>query len=100
MDAMLRVRAAFDPSGLCNPGKIIPLPRGCGEGRAVATASVSDDRVGGPTVREGNAALALRAASDTPSVASTRDQWWEALADRIEEARVANELKRLIVVET
>ncbi|HXI25188.1 MAG TPA: FAD-linked oxidase C-terminal domain-containing protein [Pyrinomonadaceae bacterium] len=39
MDAMLRVRAAFDPSGLCNPGKIIPMPRGCGEARAVATQS-------------------------------------------------------------
>ena len=36
MDAMLRVRAAFDPTGLCNPGKIIPMLRGCGEGRAVA----------------------------------------------------------------
>ena len=31
MDAMLRVRAAFDPTGLCNPGKIIPMLRGCGE---------------------------------------------------------------------
>src|SRR6266478_6163593 len=83
MDAMLCVRAAFDPSGLCNPGKIIPLPRGCGEARAVATATVSDDRVGSPTpgspagqpgwggtVREGNAALAHARASDTPSVAS------------------------------
>src|SRR6266852_6268059 len=44
MDAMLRVRAAFDPSGICNPGKIIPAPRGCGEGRAVATRSVSVPR--------------------------------------------------------
>ena len=35
MDAMLRVRAAFDPDGLCNPGKIIPMLRGCGEARAV-----------------------------------------------------------------
>ncbi|HEV7905022.1 MAG TPA: FAD-linked oxidase C-terminal domain-containing protein, partial [Pyrinomonadaceae bacterium] len=34
--AMLQVRAAFDPSMLCNPGKIIPAPRGCGEARAVA----------------------------------------------------------------
>ncbi|MBA2339709.1 MAG: FAD-binding protein [Pyrinomonadaceae bacterium] len=33
MDAMLRVRAAFDPSGLCNPGKIIPVARSCGEAR-------------------------------------------------------------------
>src|SRR4029078_3078067 len=37
MDAMLRVRAAFDPLGLCNPGKIIPLLRGCGEAKAIAT---------------------------------------------------------------
>ena len=41
MKAMLQVRAAFDPSGLCNPGKIIPVPGGCGEARAVATHSVS-----------------------------------------------------------
>src|SRR5438874_883587 len=42
MSAMMRVRAAFDPSGLCNPGKIFPLPRGCGEARAVATQSPTD----------------------------------------------------------
>jgi glycolate oxidase subunit GlcD len=36
LDAMLSLRAAFDPSGLCNPGKIIPAPRGCGEARIVA----------------------------------------------------------------
>ena len=36
LDTMLRVRAAFDPTGLINPGKIIPLLSGCGEGRAVA----------------------------------------------------------------
>ena len=41
MDAMLRVRAAFDPNGLCNPGKIIPMLRGCGEGRAVETPITS-----------------------------------------------------------
>src|SRR5256884_744576 len=42
MEAMLAVRTAFDPSGLCNPGKIIPAPRGCGEARAIATQSVSE----------------------------------------------------------
>lgn len=42
MAAMLQVRGAFDPSGLCNPGKIIPLPRGCGEARAVATVELSE----------------------------------------------------------
>jgi D-lactate dehydrogenase (cytochrome) len=36
MQAMLSVRAAFDPLGICNPGKIVPMLRGCGEGRAVA----------------------------------------------------------------
>jgi glycolate oxidase subunit GlcD len=108
MDAMLRVRAAFDPSGLCNPGKIIPLPRGCGEARAVATASVSDDRVGSPTprssrgqpgwsgtVREGNAALAHARASEPPSVASRATNGGD-VAERMSEARVANDLKRLV----
>lgn len=28
---MARVRTAFDPEGLCNPGKILPTPRLCGE---------------------------------------------------------------------
>ncbi|HEY6243400.1 MAG TPA: FAD-linked oxidase C-terminal domain-containing protein [Pyrinomonadaceae bacterium] len=36
MNCMLRVRSAFDPLGLCNPGKVVPMLRGCGEGRAVS----------------------------------------------------------------
>ena len=36
MNAMLAVRRAFDPLGLCNPGKIIPMLKGCGEARAVS----------------------------------------------------------------
>jgi glycolate oxidase len=28
---MQRVRGAFDPQGLCNPGKVFPTPRLCGE---------------------------------------------------------------------
>jgi len=28
---MHRVRLAFDPDGLCNPGKVLPTPRLCGE---------------------------------------------------------------------
>jgi glycolate oxidase len=31
LDAMQFVRCAFDPSGVCNPGKIFPTPRLCGE---------------------------------------------------------------------
>ena len=31
LDTMQLVRCAFDPGGLCNPGKIFPTPRLCGE---------------------------------------------------------------------
>jgi glycolate oxidase len=31
LDVMKRVRSGFDPHGLCNPGKIFPTPRLCGE---------------------------------------------------------------------
>jgi glycolate oxidase subunit GlcD len=60
--AMLQVRAAFDPTGLCNPGKIIPAPKGCGEARAVATAKV---KVGGaPTASVAHAATHAAAPRD------------------------------------
>lgn len=31
LEFMARVRDAWDPSGLCNPGKVLPTPRLCGE---------------------------------------------------------------------
>jgi glycolate oxidase len=31
LDAMQRVRCAFNPLNLCNPGKVFPTPRLCGE---------------------------------------------------------------------
>jgi glycolate oxidase len=31
MAVMARVRDAFDPRGICNPGKLLPTPRLCGE---------------------------------------------------------------------
>ena len=31
LDTMQLVRCAFDPASLCNPGKIFPTPRLCGE---------------------------------------------------------------------
>ncbi len=108
MDAMLAGRTAFDPSGLCNPGKIIPLPRGCGEGRAVATQSVSEPGAGrGPRAgiprgvvdatgsKENLTAPAGgRLANPVPplrpkTLTSVR------LAERISEARIANEFKRI-----
>jgi glycolate oxidase subunit GlcD len=95
MDAMLRVRAAFDPSGLCNPGKIIPLPRGCGEARAVATQSLSEPAGSSPSQSSTNSslsdteAIAPHAPSRPKTVTSAR------LAERITEARIANEFKRI-----
>ncbi len=31
LEVMQRLRSAFDPAGLCNPGKVLPTPRLCGE---------------------------------------------------------------------
>jgi glycolate oxidase len=31
LEVFTRLRGAFDPEGLCNPGKVIPTPRLCGE---------------------------------------------------------------------
>ena len=31
LSLMRRVRSVFDPRGLCNPGKVLPTPRLCGE---------------------------------------------------------------------
>jgi glycolate oxidase len=31
LDSFARLRCAFDPAGLANPGKLIPTPRLCGE---------------------------------------------------------------------
>ena len=31
LGVMARVRDAFDPAGICNPGKVLPTPRLCGE---------------------------------------------------------------------
>jgi glycolate oxidase len=31
LDVMQFVRCAFDPESLCNPGKVFPTPRLCGE---------------------------------------------------------------------
>jgi glycolate oxidase subunit GlcD len=62
MDTMLRVRAAFDPLGLMNPGKIIPTPRGCGEARAVASLSNNGDgeTKDGETGRRGDTGTSVR----------------------------------------
>jgi glycolate oxidase len=49
LDTMQLVRCAFDPASLCNPGKIFPTPRLCGEvpghRRAVLPAVVADHAI-------------------------------------------------------
>jgi glycolate oxidase subunit GlcD len=115
MDAMLQVRAAFDPSGLCNPGKIIPLPRGCGEGRAVATVDLSEpgpDRgpqAGSPVVDTTGSLLAVAShlqsratsssstnlsLSDTPRDRSARKH--ALISTKLNEARIAREFSRIV----
>src|SRR2546427_3632764 len=98
MDAMLRVRTAFDPTGLCNPGKIIPLPRGCGEARAVATQSVTEPLAvfplplgegQGEGVSTARPVLHPRPLPKGEGVIRTTNS--ARLAERISEARVVNE---------
>lgn len=40
LDVMFRVRNAFDPIGLCNPGKVLPTPRTCSEARPYTSTSL------------------------------------------------------------
>jgi glycolate oxidase subunit GlcD len=67
--AMLRVRAAFDPTGLCNPGKIIPVLKGCGEARAVAEVKSAARGNGGGRSSNAFAASTLAAVSTTTHAA-------------------------------
>lgn len=101
MSAMLQVRAAFDPSGLCNPGKIIPTPRGCGEGRAVATVSplsLGEGKGEGLArrnlVHQPNPLPKKEEEKSAPTLGGGLNQ--TLLAARMNEARIARELSRLL----
>jgi glycolate oxidase subunit GlcD len=115
MAAMLQVRAAFDPSGLCNPGKIIPLPRGCGEARAVATVDLSEpgadrapragiprgvvDAAGSPGLHspqrdEAPIRSTNLGAPDIPHQRSTRKQ--TLISTKLNEARIAREFSLIV----
>lgn len=98
MNAMLQVRTAFDPTGLCNPGKIIPAPGGCGEARAVATQFVSPLAEGqGEGSARGNFVplpTPLPKGEGVLNQAGLRNKG--LLAERMNEARIKNELARLV----
>jgi len=91
MAAMLQVRAAFDPSGLCNPGKIIPMPRGCGEGRAVATVEASASAPEG-----GIAAFATPEISSQPTPRDRTAQKRALISTKLNEARIAREFSLIV----
>jgi glycolate oxidase subunit GlcD len=105
MDAMLQVRAAFDPSGLCNPGKIIPLLRGCGEGRAVATVNLSEPGAVATGSLEARRSLShprdeLQISSTKPNSSHTpRDRTTHKralISTKLSEARVAREFSLIV----
>ncbi|HKP37608.1 MAG TPA: FAD-linked oxidase C-terminal domain-containing protein [Pyrinomonadaceae bacterium] len=101
MKVMLDVRAAFDPSGLCNPGKIIPMPGGCGEARAVATQSMSDPiSMQHASEPEADRVVVATGApsADQDSISSSRSgpMGKGLLAQRMNEARIKTELARLV----
>jgi glycolate oxidase subunit GlcD len=96
MSAMLQVRAAFDPSGLCNPGKIIPLPRGCGEARAVATQSLSEPGAVATGQHTPTSVQSQQPAATVSALSVAKSGTSARLAERINEARVANDLKRIV----
>jgi glycolate oxidase subunit GlcD len=98
MAAMLQVRAAFDPSGLCNPGKIIPLPRGCGEARAVATQELSEPGA----VATGHSAPVEQVESNSTNLSLSygpRDQTTHKqtlISTKLNEARIAREFSLIV----
>ena len=71
MNAMLSVRAAFDPLGLCNPGKIVPMLRGCGEAKAEFSrkGASEESQEFSPPLRLGDSFAPLREPHPTKSLA-------------------------------
>ena len=89
MAAMLRVRSAFDPTGLCNPGKVIPALRGCGEARVVAkTEFNTETRRHGDTEKEKEAVAFIK-----PQAASHKPQFEHSPADLVATAPASMTLR-------
>jgi glycolate oxidase subunit GlcD len=105
MEAMLQVRAAFDPSGLCNPGKIIPMPRGCGEARAVATVEMSEPGAVATGLPRSPHSISLQRDQSPKSATNSSlsdmphnraEQKQALIATKLNEARIARDLARVV----
>lgn len=103
MSVMLQVREAFDTLGLCNPGKIIPTPKGCGEARAVATQSLLEQPVFPLPLGKDQGEGAAR--NNFVGGVSNRDEQNQnskdgskqgLIAARMNEARIARELSQIV----
>lgn len=95
MSVMLQVRAAFDPSGLCNPGKIIPAPRGCGEGRAAGNQNFSAFDAG--PVQCAQVKSSVPAADQVASTTRDRPTPTQSLVvARMNETRITRELAQIV----
>src|SRR5262249_12180923 len=100
LSAMMQVRAAFDPLDLCNPGKIIPAPKGCGEARAVATRSFPLPFGGlGEGLVQRNSVLKeegdAKANQDAPHPSKVA-QNQNLITSRVHEGRIAHELTQTV----
>jgi len=99
--AMLEVRAAFDPGGLCNPGKIIPELKGCGEGRAAVAEKGKGRKLEGGAAapaRLSSVTSLTRASSSAAPVAGAAGVF-RSLADAIGESHVAEGAGGALVAE-
>ena len=83
MNAMLSVRAAFDPLGLCNPGKIVPMLRGCGEGKVESSRKGAKES----QTREEEFSPPLRLSD---SFAPSRQTYERSIAEIVGEANVSS----------
>ena len=86
MNAMLSVRAAFDPLGLCNPGKIVPMLRGCGEAKAI----VSGNGPGQATVTQPSPPVVHKTFDSSRSISFDPDRARHLLGQISGEANIAS----------
>ena len=70
LDAFQRLRCAFDPAGLANPGKVMPTPRLCGEVPGPVPAAPAGGRRPGGAVLSGHGASVTTERPGSPEEAA------------------------------